>query len=410
MLGHGSLLENNITLGGLSPLDPHVHCTRSGAVCQATLGESEINAAASAAALVLGADAAARFDWGRTYFLLSGVAGVNPKLGTLGSVALARFAVQAALQYELDARDMPANFSTGYLAYGTRAPGRPPTRWYGTEVLEVNAALRDAAFDLARNASGSGSGASHGPILDDDPAAAAYRAKYDAGADAYGSSGSSSSGGSSGVPKHENVYEAATGPPSVLRCDSVTSDNYYSGPLLSEAFENTTRVWTNQSQITYCMTAQEDSAVLQVLLRAHLARRADFSRAIVMRAGTFLSLSLSLSLLFPYVFLFPHLCWVSHFHPPSFPVDGFNRSFGLHVGGSAHFVLETKPIPLPSYPAVPHHPLFSWPRHCLSKLRGRSLTLSCSIPSKSGGRIYPSLPPPLSCSSAARCTLSSLPD
>ncbi|KAK7994387.1 purine nucleoside permease-domain-containing protein [Apiospora marii] len=279
-LGHGSLLENNISIGGLFPLDPHVHCTASGVVCQATLGESEINAAASTSALVLGADAAARFDLSRTYFLISGIAGVNPKLGTLGSVALARFAVQAALQYELDARDMPANFSTGYLAYGTSAPGRAPTSWYGTEVMEVNEALRDAAFDLARNVSSSGDGSSHAPVLDDDDAAAEYRAKYDTTT----SDGSSNS--NSGVNKHENVYEAATGPPSVLRCDSVTSDNYYSGPLLSEAFENTTRVWTNQSEVTYCMTAQEDSAVLQVLLRAHLARRADFSRAIVMRAGS----------------------------------------------------------------------------------------------------------------------------
>ncbi|KAK8121873.1 hypothetical protein PG984_010543 [Apiospora sp. TS-2023a] len=281
ILGHGSLLEKNITMGGLFPLDPWVHCTSSGEVCQATLGESEINAATSTSALVLGADTATLFDLTRTYFLISGIAGVNPKLGTLGSVALAKFAVQAALQYELDARDMPDNFSTGYLAYGTATPGAPPTSWYGTEVMEVNEALRDAAFNLARNGSATTTSGSSSPaVLADDAAAAEYRAKYDT--TTAGSGGSSNSG----VHKHENMYEAATGPPSVLRCDSVTSDNYYSGPLLSEAFENTTRVWTNQSQVTYCMTAQEDSAVLQVLLRAHLARRADFSRAIVMRAGS----------------------------------------------------------------------------------------------------------------------------
>ncbi|KAK8064570.1 purine nucleoside permease [Apiospora phragmitis] len=276
VLGKGSLLEKNITLGGLHPLHPHVHCTASGAVCQATLGEAEINAAASMAALVLGADAQAVFDYGRTYFLVSGIAGVNPKLGTLGSVALARFAVQAALQYELDARDMPENFSTGYLAYGTDAPGRPPTSFYGTEVMEVNEALRDAAFSLARGGSGSGSGSGGGSDyvgLADDDNAASYRAKYELATGPQGT-------------HHANVYAAATAPPSVLRCDSVTSDNYYSGPLLSEAFENTTQAWTGQAAVTYCMTAQEDSAVLQVLLRAHLARRADFGRAIVMRAGS----------------------------------------------------------------------------------------------------------------------------
>ncbi|KAK7983412.1 hypothetical protein PG989_010814 [Apiospora arundinis] len=253
-MGKGSLLDRNISIAGLSPLGPQVHCTGSGEVCQVTLGESEINAAASMSALVHGADSSAIFDFDRTYWLVSGIAGVNPKLGTLGSVALAKYAVQAALQYELDARDMPDNFSTGYLAYGTDTPGKQPTQFYGTEVMEVNEALRDAA-------------------------AAAYRAKYAAVDPA-------TQGEQRENEDPPNVYAAATAPPSVLRCDSVTSDNYYSGRLLSEAFENTTRAWTGQAAVTYCMTAQEDSAVLQVLLRAHLARRADFSRAIVMRAGS----------------------------------------------------------------------------------------------------------------------------
>ncbi|KAK8016905.1 hypothetical protein PG993_015094 [Apiospora rasikravindrae] len=283
-LGKGSFLDTNFTIDGLSPLHPHVYCTGSGEVCQATLGESEINAAASMSALVLGADAADLFDFGRTYFLVSGIAGVNPKLGTLGSVALAKFAVQAGLQYELDARDMPDNFTTGYLAYGTDTPGRPPTSFYGTEVMELNEALRDAAFALAARDSGDDhkndeDDDDSSPVLDDDDAAAAYRAKY-----RIDPSGGTTDGG--GGPPHADIYGAATRPPSVLRCDSVTSDVYYSGPLLSEAFENTTRAWTNQSQVTYCMTAQEDGAVLQVLQRAQLARRADFGRAIVMRAGS----------------------------------------------------------------------------------------------------------------------------
>ncbi|KAK7961794.1 purine nucleoside permease [Apiospora aurea] len=300
LLGKGSLLDTNFTIGGLSPLNPQVHCTNSGEVCQATLGESEINAAASMSALVLGADAANLFDFTRTYFLISGIAGVNPKLGTLGSVALAKFAVQAALQYELDARDMPTNWTTGYLAYGTDAPGRLPTSFYGTEVMELNEALRDAAFALARDTHSGGDNDDDDdnstPVLDDDAAAAAYRSKYRVDerttttitttTGAGGTTTDDEGGQGTHHPAASNIYAAATGPPSVLRCDTVTSDVYYSGALLSEAFENTTRAWTSQSQVTYCMTAQEDSAVLAALLRAQLARRADLGRAIVMRAGS----------------------------------------------------------------------------------------------------------------------------
>jgi purine nucleoside permease len=45
-----------------------------------------------------------------------GIAGINPYQGTLGTAAFARFAVQVALQYELDARQMPSNWTTGYWA------------------------------------------------------------------------------------------------------------------------------------------------------------------------------------------------------------------------------------------------------------------------------------------------------
>lgn len=107
------------------------------------LGEAEINAAASTMAMFLSpvfdfrkvctlsislsTTVLTRFDscllTGQTYWLIAGIAGVNPYQGTLGSVTFSRFAVQVALQYELDARQMPSNWSTGYWNYGTSRPG-----------------------------------------------------------------------------------------------------------------------------------------------------------------------------------------------------------------------------------------------------------------------------------------------
>ena len=46
--------------------------------------------------------------------MVGGIAGINPKIATLGSVTFARYAVQVALQYEFDAREIPDNFTTGY--------------------------------------------------------------------------------------------------------------------------------------------------------------------------------------------------------------------------------------------------------------------------------------------------------
>jgi purine nucleoside permease len=216
-----------------------------------TAGEAEINAAASISSLLL----SAKFDFASTYFLMNGIAGVSPKLGTLGTVALSKFSVQVALQYEFDAREIPANFSTGYIGYDDYLPLEYPEEQYGTEVMEVNEALRDLAFVFASRAN-----------LTDASAAATYRAKYAAAGD---------------------VYAAGAAPPSVVKCDTATSDVYYSGDLLAEAFENTTQIWTNQTDLTYCMTAQEDSAVLQSLMRGDLAGLVDFSRVILMRTGEY---------------------------------------------------------------------------------------------------------------------------
>lgn len=45
--------------------------------------------------------------------MIAGIGGVNPEVATLGSVTFARYAVQVALQYEFDAREIPSNYSTG---------------------------------------------------------------------------------------------------------------------------------------------------------------------------------------------------------------------------------------------------------------------------------------------------------
>lgn len=246
--GLGDLLAMNISVPGLSPLFPAVHCTAEGTICQVTTGESEINAATTVNSVVL----SGMFDLRKTYFLIAGIAGVNPKHGTLGSVAIAKYAVQVALQHELDAREMPPNWTTGYFSYGTFRPGQYPTILYGTEVFEVNEALRDAAYGYASKVR-----------LEDSADARAYRKRYAAGGPSYA---------------------MATRPPSVIKCDSATSDVYYSGHLMSETFENVTRLLTNGSA-TYCVTAQEENAILEVLVRLDIWGLVDYGRAIIMRTG-----------------------------------------------------------------------------------------------------------------------------
>ncbi|KAI0354549.1 purine nucleoside permease [Trametes cingulata] len=242
------LLERNITVPGFSPLFPQAHCTRDGSICQLVTGEAEINAAATITALVL----SPVFDLTRTYFLIAGIAGISPKLGTLGSVTFARFAVQVALQYEFDAREKPADFPTGYVPQGSFSPEEYPQELYGTEVFELNDNLRQLAIDLAKKGK-----------LFDDAQSQEYRAHY----------------------ASHSAFAAGAAAPSVVACDTATSDVFWTGNLLAEAFENTTTLFTNGTA-TYCTTQQEDNATLEALLRGALARKLDFSRIIIMRTAS----------------------------------------------------------------------------------------------------------------------------
>ena len=92
---------------------------------------------------------------------------------------------------------------------------------YGTEVFEVNEALRDMAIDFASKAK-----------LNDSATAVAYRAKYSS----------------------DSAYAAAAAGPSVVKGDVATSDVYFSGTLLGESVENTTKLYTNGSGV-YCMVS-----------------------------------------------------------------------------------------------------------------------------------------------------------
>ncbi|OAA82294.1 Purine nucleoside permease [Akanthomyces lecanii RCEF 1005] len=242
--GLGNLSSINTPSPGLSMLFPFVSCTEDASVCHVTLGEGEVNAAASAMALLL----SRAFDLRQTYFLLSGIAGVNPDRATLGSVAFARYAVQVGLQYEIDTRSAPDDWDTGYVSYGSDRPHQYPTVAYGSEVFELNAKLRDAAFDFASAAT-----------LDDAEDARALRAQY-------------------------NVGTAASHTPSLVKCDVTTSDVYFVGKELAQTFDQTTRLWTNGTG-AYCMSAQEDNAILEVLVRGAVDRLVDFSRIVLVRTG-----------------------------------------------------------------------------------------------------------------------------
>ena len=184
--------------------------------------------------------------------MIAGIAGVSPEVATICSVTFARYAVQVALQYEFSQFEIPTNYTSGYIPQGSTDASEYPQSIYGTEVFEVNQNLQKLAVGFAKKAT-----------LNDSDDAIVYRANYASSA----------------------AYTAGASPPSVVECDVATSDVYFSGVILGEAFSNYTTLVTNGSGV-YCTTAQEDNATLEALLRAAVNKLVDFSRIIIMRTAS----------------------------------------------------------------------------------------------------------------------------
>ena len=231
-----------VRVPGLSDAYPDVNCSADG-VCVMTTGMGHANAAASTMALVL----SPQFDLSRTYFIVTGIAGIDPEIGTLGSAAWARYLVDFGLQQEFDFREAPSGWPGGYVGIGAPDPDTRPKLDYGTEVFQLDEALLQRALALSR-----------GARLDDSEAAADYRKDY--------------------------PQPAARAAPSVLQCDTLAGDTWWHGGWLGDRATAWTRLLTD-GKGTYCTTQQEDNATYESLKRGAAAGRLDLRRVAVLRTG-----------------------------------------------------------------------------------------------------------------------------
>jgi purine nucleoside permease len=231
-----------IPVPGLPMESPDVACGAD-LVCLVTVGEGHANAASSVAAVVFGR----RFDLRRTWWVVTGIGGINPQHGTLGSAAWAEWLVEWGLQWELDARVKPPSWPSGYTGLLTRGPWQKSGTWYGTELFRLDGRLVRRAFELSR-----------GVKLADSAAARKTRAAYP---------------------------PPANRPPAVIRCDTVSGDTWWSGEHLAQRAEAWTRLLTD-GRGRYCTTQQEDNAIYAALQRGDAAGLVDTRRVAVLRTGS----------------------------------------------------------------------------------------------------------------------------
>lgn len=237
-------LSREVTLAGLAPRYPALHCTADATLCMATTDMGYANAASVTAALVL----APQLDLRRSYVIVAGIGGIDPAYGTLGSAHWARYVVDGGLTYALDPRQAPADWGTGILALGAPRPGSKGDWDAGTELYRLDETLLQRAYALTRAV----------PLLDTD-AARSYRARYPAA--------------------------PGNAAPQVSICDTLSSDTYWHGSQLAAAMATQIAV-VSDGQARVCTTQMEDNATLTALKRGAEAGRVDFSRIAVLRTGS----------------------------------------------------------------------------------------------------------------------------
>ena len=112
-----------------------------------------------------------RFDLTKAYWILAGIAGINPNRASVGSAVWASFIVDGDLAYEIDGREIPADWPTGIVAYDRTTPfeqpAPPAVSDNGVQAYDLNDGLATWAYGLTRDL-----------VLPDDDKLRAARAGY----------------------------------------------------------------------------------------------------------------------------------------------------------------------------------------------------------------------------------------
>ncbi len=229
---------------------------------------------ATASIMALGGDS--RFDLSKAYWLVAGIAGVDPEDASVGSAAWATYIVDGDLVREFDPRETPPAWPYGRVPIGATAPNRlPDVPRYETIAYELNASLSDWAYHLTRTVP-----------LPDTPDLARFRAGY---------------------RDHPNAVRR----PFVLKGDSLGGSTFWHGRILNQWANDWVRLWS-KGRANFVMTNMEDNGTANALQRLSRAGRADYNRLLVLRTASNYSMpppgiDATASIFAPYIGLVPSL-------------------------------------------------------------------------------------------------------
>jgi purine nucleoside permease len=200
---------------------------------------------AHAAATIMAVGLDKRFDFSHAYWIVAGIAGGSPDRISLGSAAWARWVVDGDLGYEIDGREIPPDWTTGYLPLHKTRPFEQPAEPLDGQAYALNASLAEWAYGLTR-----------ATPLDDSEKLKEIRSRFEG--------------------------EAAQRPPFVTMGDEISASTYWHGKLMDAWAAQWVPYFTGGKGV-FATAAMEDTGTLQSLTYLARAGRADMNRVMVLR-------------------------------------------------------------------------------------------------------------------------------
>lgn len=204
-------------------------------------------ARAAAATMAVGMDD--RFDLSKAYWLIVGIAGIDPEDATVGSAAWAEYLVDGDLGHHIDAREIPEDWPFGYFPRYTTRPFDPDRPAPTGEMFQLNPGLTEWAYQLTKDIE-----------LPDDPSLQHERDLYTA---------------------HPN----ARGKPVVMKGDHIAALTFWHGALLNDWANQLVAYWTD-GKGNMVTSAMEDTGSYLSLSWLDRIDRVDKDRVMVLRTGS----------------------------------------------------------------------------------------------------------------------------
>jgi purine nucleoside permease len=201
-------------------------------------------AKAAASVMALGLDP--RFDFSKAYWLVAGIGGGDPADVSLGSAVWADYVVDGDLSFEIDARQIPDTWPTGYVPLRKGTPYQQPADSDYGEVYALNPELVSWAVHLTQDVA-----------LPDTDALRKFRSRF---------------------PGYPNALR----PPFVTRGATLSASTFWHGSKLDDWANAWTRYYTS-GKGNYMVAAMEDSGTLQALTFLSGAGRVNLQRVLVLR-------------------------------------------------------------------------------------------------------------------------------